>query len=364
MLKNFKQSVSYDTISVQILYRDRLQIVACNGFANQSEIYQIEFPSNDPRYPNHLVMKTRKRQILDPDNFPSFKEPRYHANHIQTWLGVPLISPTTGECFGLVSVDSAGKHNYNWWHAILATWFAMKVSAFLVEVALGPAALTQATKREDLLNMLKAWAELFRPKITSDWEDDLQASYELIRFGEKIFHVEDCSIYFLRHKFNEESEKIRVLHLVASSAIPSEIFSMNESQVTGHHGDGLTGLAVNRNRTINYGAEQIERSPYRSTFTAHLPYLFSKRSRQIMIVPLRDSRGKAIGAIKLENRLGWPSENPFFPVEQHIFEVFAAMVSLMLENIRLRNFANRQSQSVHNLRSIIHNYALRPIDDP
>jgi len=361
-LTQFKQTLRYDSISVQILYRNRLQIIACKGFRDNKEIYQIEFPANDPNYPNHLVIKDVSSHIVDADDYPSFKEPRYHAEHVKTWLGVPLISPSTGECFGLLSIDSSRKNNYTKWDAIRAGWFALKLSSFLMDVALGPAALTQATKREDLLSMLKDWAMLFHPKDTADWEDDLHASRELVKFGTKIFNVEDCSIYFLRHRINGDGERIRVLHLVASSAIPSEVFSKNESLVTGHHRHGLTGLAVHRNRTYNLSAEQIKNSPYRSEFVGHLPYLFSKRSRQMMIVPLRDSRGKAIGAIKLENRLGWPTEKQFFPVEEHSFEIFSAMVSLLLENIRLRNFSNRQRQNVHNLRSIIHRYALDPID--
>lgn len=363
LLVSFRQTVPYDTISVQILYRGRLQIIACHGFPNPKEICQIEFPANDPRYPNYEVLKNRTWKILDPVHFPSFREPRYHAGHIQTWLGVPLISPATGECFGLVSVDSARRDSYSRWEAVKAQWFAINVSAFLTDVTLGPAALTQATKRENLLTMLRDWSVSFQPKSISHWEDDLQAAEDLVRTATRIFHVEDCSIYFLRHKYGEDGEKVRVLHLVASSAIPREIFHLNEIQVTGQHGAGLTGLAVNRNRSINYGAEQIRRSPYRSKFVAHLDYLFSKSSRQIMIVPLRDSRGKTTGAIKLENRLGWPSDKPFFPVEQHSFEIFAAMVSLLLENIRLHNYANRQSQNIHNLRSIIHTCALSPLDE-
>jgi len=362
LLVDFLHAVHYDTISVQILYRGRLQIVACRGFSNPQEICQIEFPANDARYPNYAVLKYRKWQILNPLMFPSFREPRYHASHIRTWLGVPLISPSTGECFGLLSVDSASPESYNRWDAIKASWFALRVSSFLTEVSLGPAALTQATKRENLLKMLKDWSECFQAKRISKWEDDQQAAAELVRLGGDIFHVEDCSIYFLKHKVDEVGEKVRVLHLVASSAIPREIFALHEIKVTGHHGDGLTGLAVHRNRTINYGAEQIKRSPYRTNFVKHLRYLFSKRSRQIMIVPLRDSRGKTTGAIKLENRLGWPSEKPFFPVEEHSFEIFAAMTGLVLEDIRLRNFADRQAQNIHNLRSIVYNCALRPLD--
>jgi hypothetical protein len=200
------------------------------------------------------------------------------------------------------------------------------------------------------------------PRKTSDWEDDSQAANFLANFGKDLFHVEDCSIYFLRHGLDEIGDRIRVLHLVASSTIPPEIFSKNESLVTGHHGDGLTGLAVHRNRTLNLGANQIKRSPYRGKFTDHLEYLFSKCSRQIMIVPLRDARGRAKGALKIENRMGRTSAQPFSPVEEHTFEIFAAMVSLLLETTRQRNFIERQMQSIHNLRGIMP-HGIAPLED-
>jgi len=352
LLTNLRQSIEYDTISVQLLYRNHLQIVCCLGFANPKYIYQIEFPSDDKKYPNHRVMSLKRCIIADPTDYPSFNESQYFAEHIVTWMGVPLISPDTGECFGMISIDSKKPHAYSKWSAKKATWFAARASSFLVGAGLGPAALTQSTKRENLLELLRQWAQLL-PRKTSDWEDDNQAANFLAKFGKELFHVEDCSIYFLRPRFDEVGDKIRVLHLVASSTIPLEVFPKNESPVTGHHGDGLTGLAVHRNRTLNLGATQIKRSPYRGKFTDHLQYLFSKCSRQIMIVPLRDARGRARGAIKIENRMGRPSDNPFTPVEEHVFEIFAAMVSLLLENTRQRNFIERQMQNVHNLRGIM-----------
>ena len=352
LLKEFKHSVDYDTISVQILYRNHLQIVCCLGFDNPKAVYQIEFPSNDKKYPNHRVMHSRRSVIADPKDYPSFHELHYFADHIATWMGVPLISPDTGECFGMISIDSKLPDAYSAWDKMKAEWFAAQVSSFLVGAGLGPAALTQVTKRENLIELLRQWSQLL-PRKTSDWEDDFQAASFLAKFGKELFHVEDCSIYFLRHRFDEVSDRIRVLHLVASSTIPLEIFPKNESLVTGHRGDGLTGLAVHRNRTLNLGTNQIKNSPYRGTFTGHLPYLFSKCSRQIMIVPLRDARGRAKGAIKIENRMGRPSDRPFSPVEEHMLEIFAITVSLMLENIRQRNFIERQRQSIHSLRGIM-----------
>jgi hypothetical protein len=352
LLTDLRQSVDYDTISVQILYRNRLQIVCCLGFENPKDIYQIEFPADDKKYPNHRVITARSCIIADPHKYPSFLESQYFAGHIATWMGVPLISPDTGECFGMISIDSKKPNAYSEWSKMKASWFAAKVSSFLVGAGLGPAALTQSTKRENLLELLKQWAQLM-PRKTSDWEDDYQAAAYLAHFGKELFHVEDCSIYFLRHRFDDVGDKVRVLHLVASSTIPEEIFPKNESPVTGQHGDGLTGQAVHRKRTLNLGANQIKRSPYRGKFTDHLPYLFSKCSRQIMIVPLLDARGRAKGAIKIENRMGRPSDHPFSPVEQHMLEIFAVTVSLLLENTRQRNFIERHMQSVHSLRGIM-----------
>jgi hypothetical protein len=352
LLTDLQKSIEYDTISVQLLYRSHLQIVCCLGFENPKDIYQIEFPSDDKKYPNHRVISSKRCIVADPKDYPSFNESQYFAEHIATWMGVPLISPDTGECFGMISIDSKKSNAYSEWSKKKASWFAAQASSFLVAAGLGPAALTQSTKRENLLELLRQWAQLL-PRKTSDWEDDNQAADFLAKFGKELFHVEDCSIYFLRHRFDEVGDKIRVLHLVASSTIPFEIFPKNESLVTGHHGDGLTGLAVHRNRTLNLGANQIKRSPYRGKFTDHLQYLFSRCSRQIMIVPLRDARGRAKGAIKIENRMGRPSDNPFTPVEEHVFEIFAVMVSLLLENTRQRNFIERQRQSVHSLRGIM-----------
>ena len=362
MLREFKTSVDYDTISIQMLYRERLQIIACAGFENPKEIYQIEFPAQDKRYPNHLVISKQASVIVDPEDFPSFKEPQYAVAFVKSWMGVPLISPTTGECFGMLSVDSSRPHAYGRWDKLRTTWFAKRASSFLIEAALGPAALTMATKREDLLNLLKIWSSMI-PVNTSKWEDDQQAARELVSIGKRVFGVEDCSLYFLRHKIRDTGNPEQVLHLIASSTIPEHTFRSYESKVNGAEGSGLTGLSIHRKRTINYGAVQIERSPFRGSYKGHLSYLFSKRSRQILVVPLLDSKGHPNGAIKLENRLGFGSDKAFTLVEQNTFEVFAAMVSLMLENIRQRNFINRLTQNVHNLRAILHPTAIRPIDE-
>ena len=359
LLSDIQSTVPFDTASIQLRYKDRLLIVACAGFPNPEDIYQIEFPADDPRYPNEHVINNKKTLITSSEKFESFKDDHYYAKHVNSWMGVPLISSATNECFGMISFDSSTLDAYNEIDALQANMFSKKISSFLVEVALGPAALTQATNRENLLGLLKSWADLL-PSKTSKWDDDVQAAHELIDIGQKIFRTEDCSIFFLRHKFEDSLEE-PVLHLIASTAVPQNCFQRHEMKVTGQQGDGLTGLAVHRNRTLNYGANKIQKSPYRANFTYHLNFLFSKSSRQVMISPLRDSKGNAIGAIKIENRMGTSSEKEFFPVEKNLFEIYASTVSLILETIRQRNYIKRLDEGAHGLRGVVHHAAIVPI---
>ncbi len=361
MLNEVKETLPYTTASIQLIYRDRLQIVACQGYSNFKDIYQIEYPVDNPRFPNYGVIKDLQPKIEDPRNFDSFKDKHYYADHIKSWLGVPLISPSTGECFGMVSIDSSELNAYDQFDMIQAGWFAKKISSFLSEVALGPAALTMATNRENLLGSLKSLAELL-PGKTSKWDDDVQAAIDLIHIGQQIFRTEDCSIFFLRHKFNDGAEE-PVLHLIGSTAVPQHFFQKHEMKVSGQKGDGLTGLAVHRNRTLNYGAAKVEKSPYRANFTYHLGFLFSKTSRQVMIAPLRDSRGNAVGAIKIENRMGISSLKEFFPVEKNLFEIYASIVSLILETIRQRGYINRLDGGIHGIRGVVHHAAITPIQE-
>jgi len=359
LVGEIKGIIPYDTASVQLLYRDRLMIVACCGFPNPEDLYQIEFPSNDTHYPNEEVIRKKKAKVTSAEKYPSFSDANYYASHIKNWMGVPLISTATDECLGMISFDSCSEVPYTWIEILQARLFAKQISSFLVEAALAPAALTLATNRENLLGSLKSWAALL-PSKTSKWDDDMQAANELAEIGQKIFRTEDCSVFFLRHKLENGIEE-PVLHLVASTAVPRHCFQKREIKVTGQQGDGLTGLVVHRNKTLNYGAAQIRRSPYRANFTYHLDFLFSKTSRQVMISPLRDSKGNAVGAIKIENRLGTSSEGEFFPVEKNLFEIYASTVCMILETIRQRNHIKRLDEDVHSLRGVVHHAAIVPI---
>jgi hypothetical protein len=361
LLVDLKKTVDYTTISVQLLYLNRLHIVACKGFSEPEEVYRIEFPADDHRFPNYQVIESKRPKIDNPKKYDSFHNPMYHCTHVRSWLGVPLISPSTGELFGMITIDSDEEDAYESSDARIASWFAKKASTFLIESALGPAALTLSTKRESLHKIIKDWANTI-PDSVRQWQDDLKAANELVKVCKNIFMVEDCSISFLRSKHSGKKEDpLKVLHLVASTAIPESDFTKHESLATGKRGDGLTGYSVRNNRTINFGFSDIEKSPYRGSYLGHLVHFPSKRSKQIMISPLNNSDGEPIGAIKVENKIGWPSEIRFPYVEQNLFEAFAHLSGLIIEEIRQMNYIDRHISNVHHLRAILSEAVIKPL---
>jgi hypothetical protein len=362
LLERLKVLIDYDTASLQLLYHDRLFIVACVGFPNKSHIYSIEFPTNNPRYPNSKVLKTGIYAIENADDFPSFRDHIYHATHIKTWMGIPLVSPSTGEVIGLLSIDSMKESAYTKQDALYASRIALKAVAFLTETTLGPAALTMLTMRESVKTSLQHWSnDLAQRAVTC--KDDLEAAAQIVKIGKQVFRTEDCSLYLLRPKYKGDiSTPHPVLHLVASSSIPSAQFIQHESVVSDEPHCGLTGYAVHKNVTLNLNAFEIEQSPFHGTFTGNLIYLESKRSKQVMIVPIRSFLREPIGALKIENKVGWPSDNRFTSHDQYLFESFTHTIGTLIEGIRQRNYINRQRANIHRLRGMISEALLKPLD--
>jgi hypothetical protein len=209
---------------------------------------------------------------------------------------------------------------------------------------------------------IKRWVKGLQGTVS--WTDDHEVARKIAETGRDIFQVEDCSVYFLRTKpGTEKGTATKVLHLVASTAIPESEFENNECLVNNNPGNGLTGYAVYKNKTLNYGYLEIEKSPYHGTYVKHLDHLPSKRSKQIMVTPILNSRGDPIGALKIENKVGWPSCSRFPYIEQNLFEVFTQMAGYIIEEVRERNYIRRQQASIHNLRSILSDSVIRPLQE-
>lgn len=349
-LIELSERIHCKTISLQLLYRERFIIVATYGYPKSTDIRKIEFPENDPRYPNHLVASTKKTVIVNTNNYPHFSDPIYHATHIRTWMGVPLISPTTSEFLGLVNIDSAESNAYDANHEKIASRIAKIIAAEITDAQLGPASLTMTTKRELMSNKISLIDAAFSKFLIVEQLDELKFSDFVVQLGKDLFDVEDCSLYFTR-KNTVSNAPEQVLHLVASSTIPKHTFSNHESPVDIKPRIGLTGYALASNQLLNLGHRDIFDSQFHNgTYNQHLSYLHSKRSRQIMIIPLTGTGENQIGVLKLENKLGWISDNPFPYMDERLFGIFSVVVSLYLEQIRLRNSTSRWRKQIHDTR--------------
>jgi PAS domain S-box-containing protein len=106
IMVELKKVIAYDSISLQILRENSLEIVACRGFNQPDEIIGLTFPLN-PKFPNCQVVETKVTLAIEDvtREYPHFQRQssKYNSGHIRSWLGVPL--KTKGVIKGMISVD-------------------------------------------------------------------------------------------------------------------------------------------------------------------------------------------------------------------------------------------------------------------
>jgi two-component sensor histidine kinase/PAS domain-containing protein len=105
-LKLLRNTVRYDSASVQIREGDDLVIVACAGFEAPESVTGLRFPF-DSRFPNWHVVTSRKAVAVTnvADEYPHFQKlaGTYQSASIMSWLGVPLA--VRGEIVGMIALD-------------------------------------------------------------------------------------------------------------------------------------------------------------------------------------------------------------------------------------------------------------------
>ena len=123
ILDQMQRVVVYDSASIQLLNSDGLKIIACQGFPDSGEVVGLPFPA-DPQFPNYQVLLQKKPLILEDvrQKYPQFADPFYHAEHVRSWLGVPLLHKN--EAMGVITLDKETIGFYTEEDARLATIFA------------------------------------------------------------------------------------------------------------------------------------------------------------------------------------------------------------------------------------------------
>ena len=105
-LELLRNTVRFDSASVQLLVDDQLVVVACTGFEDTPKILGLTFPF-DKKFPNwHVVTSRQIIAVTDVgDRYPHFREQADHfgSGEISSWLGVPL--GVRDDVLGMVALD-------------------------------------------------------------------------------------------------------------------------------------------------------------------------------------------------------------------------------------------------------------------
>jgi two-component sensor histidine kinase len=105
-LELLRNTVHFDSASVQVLDGDELRIVAALGFAESERVTGMTFPF-DRKFPNwHVVTSRQIIAVADVgDDYPHFVDQAetFASGNIRSWLGVPL---TVGDdVIGMIALD-------------------------------------------------------------------------------------------------------------------------------------------------------------------------------------------------------------------------------------------------------------------
>lgn len=106
IMLELKKIIPYDSVSLQMIHKSSLQVIACRGFDQPEKVEGLVFPL-ESGLPNDRVIKHKETFVLEDVKkvFPNFLgDAQYEQpGQIQCWLGVPLMS--RGNIIGMIALD-------------------------------------------------------------------------------------------------------------------------------------------------------------------------------------------------------------------------------------------------------------------
>ena len=165
IMEQMRSVVPCDTVSIQRLRGDYLEIIACHGFESPEQVIGQTFSIADNQVVNYLVNTHQPIQIEDAANHPYFTDylAANPAIKFRTWLGVPLI--VRDRFIGQITLDRWTVRPYTPEEIDLALAFAHHAAIALenAELYRQQEIHTQAlertiTEREQLIEELDAFA--------------------------------------------------------------------------------------------------------------------------------------------------------------------------------------------------------------
>lgn len=133
--------LTFDTMSIQEIKDDYLEIIACHGFEDPDRVVGLRFPAK-PEYPNYDVIKKKETvtYVHISDVYTKFHQPlELDSSRIVSWLGVPLVSQD--KVIGMFTIDRFTEEPFTDEDIEIARQFADQAA-----VALNNAQLYQQTR--------------------------------------------------------------------------------------------------------------------------------------------------------------------------------------------------------------------------
>ncbi|MGE5222813.1 MAG: GAF domain-containing protein [Omnitrophica WOR_2 bacterium] len=312
ILEQLSIVVPYDSASVQLLHDRYLEIVGGRGWPENTIGVRFPVPGINP---NTIVIQERRSLIVDNPNdvYPAFRETQY--NHIQSWLGVPLV--VHDQVIGLVSVDSKQKGFYTQDHARLACAFADQVA-----IAIENARLYSAEKRRvDELDALRATLA------------DISAELELPRLLQAILARAVTLLDAQGAELGLFEQDRQELTIVASYEMGKDYKGIRMTM-----GEGVMGRVAET-------CEPLLISDY-PHWDGRSPQYQDGTWNSILAVPLLIG-GRLVGVIAVVDS---DPDRTFGSTELHLLNLLAQQASIAVENARLYQSAREAAER----RAILH----------
>ncbi len=302
ILAELQNIIPHDSASVMLLREDHyLEVIGGSGWERPEDVLGVRFPIPGDN-PNTSVMQEGRPHILTnaPESYPIFNEVPH--NHIQSWLGVPLIYQY--RIIGMMSVDSTQKNSFSEQHIRVVTAFADHV-AIAIENALLFQVSTQAIKRR--LILYQTSQDIIRA--ITDPEEIFTAIH---RAASELMPCESFIISLL----NEQENSIEGVYLIDRGG-------RNKNMVIPRD-QGLSGEIIGSGKS-----KLVEDIIQETTFTGQ-HFGHKDEVRSLIAVPLK-SGGEIIGMLSAQSY----QVGAYNHEDLEILELLAAQAAIAIKNTQL-----------------------------
>jgi PAS domain S-box-containing protein len=312
ILQQLRQVIPYDSASVQQLWGERLEIIACQGFEEPDKVVGVVFPL-DVKFPNYNVVTTKAPLAIEDivQDYPHFKDEAaaYKSGRIRSWLGVPLM--VKDRVKGMIAIDRAEVRPYTDEESQLAGAFANQAA-----IAIENAQLYQETVRR--LREAEAVGA-----VTTTLTRSLDLDQVLQSIVDSAIRLVSASTGGVIHLVDEATGK-----LMPWTALAPEI-SVQEKYLEMSIGKGIAGLAVQEKRPIN--VPNVEKDPRFLAVDTTSP------KKSLLTAPLLVDED-CIGTLSLNSdRVG-----AFSADDERLLATLAAQAAVAVKNARLFEQAQQE----------------------